>query len=179
MIAIRQLFGHKNFLEQFFPMNNQQEYDDMIYLLNYSKDTKIQLYIHQVFRTVLKRRSRDTNRIREAIKFIGILSTKRVHFNFLLVLVHELLLNILKPNNSMLSIVDLTNLLALLSISLDSYESSCEIISAQISRQMKLTTTTTTTASTITNLLRTVLVPTLIHIYRHFINNSQIFGKRS
>ena len=118
-------------------MNNQQEYDDIIYLLNYSKDTKIQLYLHQVFRNILKRRSRNTDRIRDAIKFIGILSSKNVNFNFILVLIHELLLNIFKPNGSMLSTIDLTNLLALLSLSIHSYETSCQIISEQIIRQIK------------------------------------------
>ncbi|CAF1272991.1 unnamed protein product [Rotaria sordida] len=178
IITIRQLFEHKKFLEQFFPMNNKQEYDDIIYLLNYSKDTKIQLYLHQIFRTVLKRRSRDTDRIRDAIKFIGILSTRNVNSNFILVLIHELLSNIFKPNNPMPSITDLANLLALLSLSVDSFESSCQIISQQIIRQMKITTITTTNTSTITNLLRTVLVPTLIQIYRHFINENQILRKR-
>ncbi|CAF2768026.1 unnamed protein product [Rotaria sp. Silwood2] len=178
IIIIRQLFEHKKFLEQFFPMNNKQEYDDIIYLLNYSKDTKIQLYLHQVFRTVLKRRSRDTDRIRDAIKFIGILSSRNVNSNFILVLIHELLSNIFKSNNPMPSVTDLANLLALLSLSMDSFEASCQIISQQIIRQIKITTITTTNTSTITNLLRTVLVPTLIQIYRHFMNENQIFRKR-
>jgi hypothetical protein len=179
IITIRQLFEHKKFLEQFFPMNNKQEYDDIIYLLNYSKDTKIQLYLHQVFQTVLKRRSRDTDRIKDAIKFIGILSTRNIDSSFLLVLIHELLTNIFKPNNPMLSITDLANLLALLSLSVESYEPSCQVISQQIIRQIKLTTITTTATSTITNLLRAVLVPTLVQIYRHFIDANQMFRKRS
>jgi hypothetical protein len=179
ILAIRQLFGHKKFLEQFFPMNSKQEYNDIISLLNYSKDTKMQLYFHEVFRTVLKRRSRDTDRIKDAIKFIGVLSSRNVDTSFLLVLVHELLSNIFKPNNSIPSITDLTNLLALLSLSVNSYEPSCQMVAQQIIRQVKLTTTTTNTASTITNLLRAVLVPTLVQIYRHFIHDNQTYRKRS
>ncbi|CAF4739789.1 unnamed protein product [Rotaria sp. Silwood1] len=178
IIIIRQLFEHKKFLEQFFPMNNKQDYDDIIYLLNYSKDTKIQLYLHQVFRTVLKRRLRDTDRIHDAIKFIGILSTRNVNSNFIFVLIHELLSNIFKINNPIPSITDLANLLALLSLSIDSFQSSCQIISQQIIQQIKITTITTTNTSTITNLLRTVLVPTLIQIYRQFLNKNQLLRKR-
>ena len=179
MLTIRQLFEHKKFLEQFFPMTFKQEYDDIIYLLNYSKDSKIQLYLHEVFRTALKRRSRDTDRIRDAIKFIGILSTRNIDSSFLLVLIHELLSNVFKLNNPLPSITDLTNLLALLSLSVHSYKTSCEVISQQIIRQIKITTTTTTTTSTITNLLRAVLVPTLIEIYQNFMNQNQTSGKRS
>jgi len=178
ILIIRQLFEHKKFLEQFFPMNNKQDYDDIIYLLNYSKDSKIQLYLHQVFRTVLKRRSRDTDRIKDAIKFIGILSTRNINSNFLLVLIHELLSNIFKPTNSIPSITDLTHLLSLLSLSINNYQTSCEILSQQIIRQIKITTITTTSVSTITNLLRTVLIPTLIEIYRNFLKENQTSGKR-
>jgi hypothetical protein len=179
ILTIRQLFENKKFLEQFFPMNNKQDYDDIVYLLNHSKDSKIEICLHQVFQTALKRRSRDTDRIRDAIKFIGILSTRNVNSSFLLVLIHDLLSNIFKPNNPLPSITDLTNLLALLSLSVNAYQTSCEIISQQIIRQIKITTTTTTTTSTITNLLRAVLVPTLIHIYQNFITQNQTYGKRS
>ncbi|CAF1068804.1 unnamed protein product [Adineta steineri] len=252
IVIIRQLFEHKKFLEQFFPMILKQEYDDIVYLLKYSKDTNIQLYIHQVFQNVLKRKSRDKDKIRlaikfigilstrnidlsfllvlihellsnifkpnnpmlsindlanllallsisidsfqpscqiisqqiirqikiTAIKFIGILSTRNIDLSFLLVLIHELLSNIFKPNNPMLSINDLANLLALLSISIDSFQPSCQIISQQIIRQIKITTTTTMTSSTTTHLLRAVLVPTLIQIHRQFIDATQTFQKR-
>jgi len=159
-------------------MNNEEEYNDIIYLLNYSKDSKIQLYLHQVFCTVLKRRSRDTDRIKDAIKFIGILSIKNINSSFLLVLIHELLSNIFKPTNSIPSITDLTHLLSLLSLSINNYQTSCEILSKQIIRQIKITTITTTSISTITNLLRTVLIPTLIEIYRNFLKENQTSGKR-
>ncbi|CAF1233855.1 unnamed protein product [Adineta steineri] len=178
IVIIRQLFEHKKFLDQFFPMILKQEYDDIVYLLKYSKDTNIQLYIHQVFQNVLKRKSRDKDKIRLAIKFIGILSTRNIDLSFLLVLIHELLSNIFKPNNPMLSINDLANLLALLSISIDSFQPSCQIISQQIIRQIKITTTTTMTSSTTTHLLRAVLVPTLIQIHRQFIDATQTFQKR-
>ncbi|CAF1458750.1 unnamed protein product [Adineta ricciae] len=177
-MIIRQLLEHKKFHDQFFPMILKQEYDDIVYLLNYSKDDKIQLYIHQVFQTVLKRRSRDSERIRDAIKFIGTLSTRNIDPSFLLVLTHELLSNVLKPNSPKLSMTDLSNLLALLSISMDSYELSCQIISQQIIQQIKITTTAMTISSTITNLLRTVLVPTLIQIYRQFADTNYFYGKR-
>lgn len=178
ILLIRQLFEHKKFLEQFFPMNNKQDYEDIIYLLNYSKDPKIELYLHQVFRTVLKRYSCDTDRIKDAIKFIGILSIRNINSSFLLVLIHELLSNIFKINNPMPSITDLTNLLSLLSLSVNTYQTSCEILSRQIIRQIKMTTITTTSISTITNLLRAVLIPALIQIYRNFLKENQISGKR-
>ncbi|CAF3934389.1 unnamed protein product [Rotaria magnacalcarata] len=179
IITIRQLFQHKKFLEQFFPMTNEQEYDDIIYLLTYSKDTRIQLYLHQVFRTVLKRRSRDTDTIRDAIKFIGILLSRNVNSSFSLVLIHELLSNIFQENNPVSpSVTDLANLLGLLSFSVDSFDLSCQIISQEIIRQINITKVTTTNTSTITNLLRTVLVPTIIQIYRYFINEHQICRKR-
>ncbi|UJR08070.1 hypothetical protein I4U23_012347 [Adineta vaga] len=178
IMTIRQLLEHKKYQDHFFPMIQKQDYDDIIYLLKYSKDTKIQLYIHQVFRTVLKRRSRDSERIRDAIKFIGVLSTRNVDLTFLLVLIHELLSNVLKPTSPKLSITDLANLLALLSISIDSYETSCEKISQQIIQQIKITTTAMTISSTITNLLRTVLVPTLIQIYRQFVDINCFYRKR-
>lgn len=175
---LRQLFEHKKFLEQFFPMHTEEEYADIIHLLNSSSDPKIQLYLHQVFRTVLQRRSRDTERIKDAIQFIGVLSTRNVDSTFLLVLIHQLLSNIFKPTNPTPSITDLTNLLALLSLSGQTYRSSCEILSQQILRQIQITTTTTTSISTITNLLRAVLVPTLIQIYRNFFKQNQTSGKR-
>jgi len=178
ILIIRQLFEHKKFLEQFFPMNNEEEYNDIIYLLNYSKDSKIELYLHQVFRNVLKRRLRDTDRIKDAIKFIGILSIRNINSSFILVLIHELLLNIFKPTNTIPSITDLTNLLSLLSLSGNIYQTSCEILSKQIIRQIKITTTTTTSMSTITNLLRAVLIPALIQIYRNFLKENQTYGKR-
>lgn len=160
-------------------MNNPQEYDDIIYLLNDSKDPKIQIYIHQLFRTVLKRHLHDTDRIRDAIKFIGILSTRNVNSNFLFVLIHELVINIFQSNNSIPSMTDLANLLVLLTYSFDSYQSSCQIISQQIIRQLKIATITTTNVSNTTKLLRTVLVPTLNHIYRQFTNQYEIYRKRS
>ena len=178
ILTIRQLFEHKKFLEQFFPMNTKEEYDDIIYLLNYTQDAKIPLYLHQVFRTVLKRRSRDTERIKDAIKFIGVLSTRNIDSSFILVLIHELLSNIFKPSNPIPSITDLTNLLSLLSLSVNTYQSSCEILSQQIIRQIKVTTTTTTSISTITNLLRAVLIPALIQIYQNFLKENHIDGKR-
>jgi hypothetical protein len=76
------------------------------------------------------------------------------------------------------SITDLTNLLSLLSLSMHTYQTSCEILSQQIIRQIKMTTTTTTSISTITNLLRVVLIPTLIEIYRNFCKENQSSGKR-
>ena len=175
---LRKLFEHRKFLEQFFPMTNEEEYDDIIDLLNSSLDPQISLYIHQVFRTVLQRRSRDTERIKDAIQFIAILSMRRVNDSFLLVLIHQLLSNLFKPNHPIPSITDLTNLLALLSLSGKTYQSSCVVLSQQILRQIRTTTTTTTSISTITNLLRAVLIPTLIEIYRNFSRLHPNEGKR-
>jgi len=174
ILTIRQLFEHKNFLEQFLPMNNKQEYDDIIYLLNYSKDSKIQLYLHQVFRTVLTHRSHDTDRIKDGIKFIGILSTRNINSSFLLVLIHELLSNIFKPTNPIPSITDLINLLLLLSLSVNTYQISCDILSQQIIREIKKITS----ILIMTNLFRTVLIPTLIQIYRNFLKENQRYEKR-
>lgn len=176
---MRQLFEHKKFVEQFFPMNTKQDYDDIIHLLKYSKDEKIQLYLHKVFRLVFKQRLRTADRINDAIKFIGILSTENVDSKFLFVLIHELLSNIFKTYNPMPSITDLCYLLAILSLSADYFEPSCQIICRQIIRQIKITTITTTNSSTISSLLRTVLVPTLIQIYRQLTNENQLSKKRS
>jgi hypothetical protein len=60
----------------------------------------------------------------------------------------------------------------------NTYQSSCEILSQQIIRQIKVTTTTTTSVSTITNLLRAVLIPALIQIYQNFLKENHIDGKR-
>ena len=171
--VVRQLFEHKKFLEQFFPMENKQEYQDIIDLLQKSTDSKIQLDVHQLLRNVLKRRSRDPDRIKDAIKFIGILATEGVESSFILVLIHELLENIFRSAHSIPSITDLTNLLALLSLFIDAYEPSCQIIAEQIVRQIKTSSATTTSSSTITHLLRAVLVPTLVQIYRHFLAQNE------
>ena len=167
--VIRQLFEHKKFLEQFFPMENKQEYDDIVHLLTHSTDERIQFDVHQLLRNVLKRRSRDPERMKDAIKFIGILATEGVESSFILVLVHELLENTFRVNQPIPSLTDLTNLLALLSLFIDAYQPSCQIIAEQILRQIKIGQTTTTSSTTITNLLRAVLVPTLVQIYRHFL----------
>ena len=174
LMAQRQLSEHKKFLEQFFPMNNKEEYEDIIFLLRHSKDTRIELGIHQIFRSVLKRRSRESDRMKDAIKFIGVLSCHKVKTTFILVLVHELLSHIFTAKHTMPSITDLTNLLALLSRLGDVYEPSCQIIVQQMVRQIKISTATT---STITNLLRAVLVPTLVQIYRQWVDERQN-GKR-
>ncbi|CAF4496198.1 unnamed protein product, partial [Rotaria sp. Silwood2] len=116
--------------------------------------------------------------IKDAIQFIEILSTRNINLSFILVLIHELLSNIFKQNNPMPSITDLANLLVLLSLSVDSYQSSCQVISQHIIRQTKITTTTASTASTITNLSRAVLIPARIQIYRHFINENRTYEKR-
>ncbi|CAF1413026.1 unnamed protein product [Adineta steineri] len=80
-------------LGQFCPMILKQEYDHIVYLLEYSEDIDIQIFIHQVFQNVLKRKSRHEDKIR-------------------VVLMDELFSNIFKPNNRMLSINDLPNLFA-------------------------------------------------------------------
>lgn len=175
---LRKLFEHKKFHEQFFPMTNEEEYEDLISLLNSSLDPQIPLYIHQVFRTVLQRRSRDTERMKDAIQFIGILSLRKVDSSFLLVLIHQLLSYIFKAHYPTPSITDLTNLLALLSLSGPIYQSSCVILSQQILRQIRIANTTTTSISTMTHLLRAVLIPTLMEIYRNFRRTNPEDGKR-
>ncbi|CAF1412690.1 unnamed protein product [Adineta steineri] len=69
-------------LGQFCPMILKQEYDDIIYLLKYSEDTNIQLFVKQVFQNVLEQKSCDKDKIRDAIKFIGILSTRNIDLSF-------------------------------------------------------------------------------------------------
>ncbi|CAF4673845.1 unnamed protein product, partial [Rotaria sp. Silwood2] len=49
IIIIRQLFEHRKFLEQFFLINNKQEYYDIIYLLNSSKDSKNSIIFSSTF----------------------------------------------------------------------------------------------------------------------------------
>ncbi|CAF1378461.1 unnamed protein product [Adineta steineri] len=60
----------------------KQEYDDIIYLLKYSEDTNIQLFIKQVFQNVLEQKSCDKDKLRDAIKFIGTLSTRNIDLSF-------------------------------------------------------------------------------------------------
>ncbi|CAF1413054.1 unnamed protein product [Adineta steineri] len=69
-------------LGQFCPMILKQEHDDIIYLLKYSEDTNIELFIHQVFQNALKQKSRHKDKIRDTIKFIGTLSTRNIDLSF-------------------------------------------------------------------------------------------------
>ena len=173
MVLMKKLFAHREFLDQFYSINHKEESKDLVFLLKSSRKTEIQLYLHQAFRNILKRRSFDTDRIKNLIKFIGILSSEEIDQGFIFVLIHELLTTVFQSTYVAPSLTDLVNLLALLSLFIDAYGPSCEILSQQIIHQIKITVTTTANVSTISNLLRIVLVPTIVHIYRHWTNDNE------
>ena len=167
--TIEKIFQHRKFIEQFFPMENRRDYENLIFLLKNSFDSKIEIHFEKLFAEVLSRRTRDADRFREAMKLIGIFSTEKINENFLFSLIQKVLNEIFSSNRSSPSITDLTNLLALLAVLNDAYEPSCQILVQQLVRQMKISSTTTTNSSLITNFLRTVLVPTLIEISKHYV----------
>lgn len=172
------LFEHRQFREEFFPLDQRDDYDNLVFLLKSSEQHRFQSSLSRILQGIFQRFSPQTDRIKETIKLIGILAEEQVDRNFLLVLIHQLLSEIFQVDQSMPSISDLTNLLAVLSIFLDAFAPSCRIIAQQIIRQMKISSITTTSSSTITTLLRTVLIPTIVHIYRQLIGEQQNSSKR-
>ena len=64
----------KNVVKKNLLVNENKNYMNQHVMPEY---TNIQLFIHQVFQNVLKRKSRVKDEIREAIKFIRILSISK------------------------------------------------------------------------------------------------------